>query len=205
MYNVWWSLPSQYKTTHTLWYRMRILLQDLPVPNLSIMPSLSYIVAPCSLSLSLPCLSICDVLKSDVPGDLLLNMYMAHLRSEHSNDVIMYTDNSKCDNGVGSATVTPNRTLSTRLPDESSVLTAELQAIRTALAALIINRSNTFVICSDSRSAVHDVCDTFSEHPMIPEIHRWLSYVPGHGKICTLLLGAQPLWCWGEWRSRHCY
>ena len=52
-------------------YRMKILLQDLPVPNLSIMPSLSYIVAPYSLSLSPLCSSICDVCKSDVPGDIL--------------------------------------------------------------------------------------------------------------------------------------
>ena len=60
-------------------YGMRILLPDLPIPNLSIRPSFSYIVAPYSLSLSPPCPIICDVRKSDVPGDILLNIYFAHL------------------------------------------------------------------------------------------------------------------------------
>ena len=62
-------------------YGMRILLPDLPIPKLSIRPSFSYIVAPYSLPLSPPCPIICDVRKSDVPGDMLLNIYTAHLRS----------------------------------------------------------------------------------------------------------------------------
>ena len=91
-------------------------------------------------------------------------------------------DVSKCGDGVGSATVSPNKTWSTHLSDESSVFTAKLQAIHTALAARITDTSGTFVICLDSRSAVHSVCDAFSEHPMIPEIRRWLSLLQDMGK-----------------------
>ena len=160
-------------------YRMRIFLQGLPVPNLSIMPSLSYIVAPYSLSLSPLCPSICDVRKSDVPGDILLNMYMAYSHSEYGNNVSIYMNGSKCEGGVGFATITTNRTWSTRLPDENSVFTAELQAIRTALAALIRDRSGTFVICSDS--LFRTLNDTWNSQMAV--------YVAGNGQICTLLLG----------------
>ena len=149
------------------------------------MPPLSYIVFLYFLTLLPPCPSICDVRNSNVPGDLLLTMHMAHLRSEYGNDVIIYTDGSKCNDGVDSTTLTPNRTWSTRLPDGSSVFTAELQA---ALVAHIKDSSDNFVICSNSHSAVQGVCDAFSEHPMMPEIHRWMSMMQDMSKSVRFCL-----------------
>lgn len=170
----------------TFGYRIRKQLQLLLAPDPMIMPSISYNIAPYSLLLEHPCSGVTDIRRADLPNEIIRKVYKDHLRTEHSRDLKIYTDGSKSDNGVGFAVVTPNNTLSRRIPDAASVFTAEIQAIRTALATGIRYRNTNIVICSDSRSAVGCVCDPFSRHPVIPEIHRWIRMLQSRGNSTRL-------------------
>ena len=71
------------------------------------------------------------------------------------------------------------------LPPQCSIYTAELRAILTAVSSFIRLRFQSFTIYSDSCSAPIAVCDSFSPHPLVVEIHRWLSMLHSTGKIVS--------------------
>ena len=58
--------------------------------------------------------------------------------SEHVNSVGIYTDGSKSSVGVGCSMVTPDNVIKKRLPSISSVFTAELLAVLTALKYIFL-------------------------------------------------------------------
>ena len=82
-----------------------MLLQDLPDPNLIIIPSRSYKITPSSRLLSPSCSGICDVRKFNGLREVLQSMYIGYMQSEHREDVVIYIDGSKGDDGVSFVTI----------------------------------------------------------------------------------------------------
>ena len=166
----------------TLGFRIRNnILPNLNFP-LHVMPALSYNIPPYTLDLPPLCPGITMYLKSKTPAHQMKVLFQDHITT-HTHDCAIYTDGSKDGEGVGFAVVMGERTLKRKLPPQASIFTAELRAVLTALAMLIRCNNQSFIIYSDSRSALESICDAFSKHPVVKEIHRWLEMIQHSGKI----------------------
>ena len=99
----------------------------------------------------------------------------------------IYTDadGSKSDAGVGFAAVLPSRIIRGKLPNTSSIFTAEISAIQEALIVLsnmTLNKNTPIVIYSDSQSALQSLVSYDISNPLILKsrtlIHKL--YQKGH-------------------------
>ena len=93
----------------------------------------------------------------------------------HAEDYAAYTDGSKTEGGVGYAVALPDETISRRVSPLSSIFTAELKAIHAAIAYFLRIDRRSFMIVSDSRSALQSACDPFSAHLILAHIQIWLN------------------------------
>ena len=154
-------------------YRMRQLCANLDLPNVSVMPSLSYHLPLYDLHVESLCPGIIYDVSRDTPPDVRRLLFVNHAES-HQPDTPIYTDGSKGPDGVAGSVVLPTRTVSRKLPLSASVFSAELFAILFALFYLLGVDSEGFIIYSDSQSALSSICDSFCVHPVVAHIHRWL-------------------------------
>ena len=107
--------------------------------------------------------------KSDSPS-YMLNSFYEHRDSKYRNFNEIYTDGSKMGKKVGCAVVKKNRRpAQVRLADGSSIYSAELMAIKTAIQYAFLSRFQDHVIFTDSESAVKAFQDPNFEHPYIAE------------------------------------
>ena len=86
---------------------------------------------------------------------LEVNIAFRQLLSQKTGYIPVYTDGSVSENGkAGCAVVLRSDTYQFRLPDHSSIFTAELFAILKAIEKIIQNNNSKFLICSDSYSSL---------------------------------------------------
>ena len=101
------------------------------------------------------------------------------LKSKYPNYTAIYTDGSKDNGKVGSASTSELHTSKVRLPDNSSIFSAEIQAIDLALRfASSIQRKN-FIIFSDSLSVLQSLYNRNMSNPLIQQLlikHHKLSF-----------------------------
>jgi ribonuclease HI len=76
---------------------------------------------------------------------------------------------------------------SKRLPDNSSIYSAELSAILLALKLVYQSRSGKFLIVSDSLSSIHSLASMKLTHPTLSEIHDLHSKLVREGKSIAFL------------------
>ena len=119
------------------------------------------------------CKNLTSVKKSEIPDYQLRKLFYEHF-NEHQNDVPIYTDGSKSGDGVGAAVVYPDHTTKRRLLNDASVFTAELFAILLALKEIFRMKERSFVIASDSQSALAAIERFNPVHPLVMEIQEWL-------------------------------
>ena len=88
----------------------------------------------------------------------------------------IFTDGSKTDDGVGSAALlfskTKQKKFSLRLRTDASIYTAELQALILALKLAYQSKERSFLILSDSLSALQAIATRSFEHPLLFEFHE---------------------------------
>ena len=90
------------------------------------------------------------------------------MQSRYKNYQQIYTDGSKEDSKVGCAVISDNHSNMQRLPDDSSVFTAEAKAIDLALDFIsTCDANNKFIIFSDSLSVLKAMNHTSSKNPQI--------------------------------------
>ena len=84
----------------------------------------------------------------------------------------MYTDGSKEDSKVGCAVISDSHYSNMqRIPDDSSIFTAETKAVDLALYFIsTCHASNTFIIFSDSLSVLKAMNHTSSKNPQIQNL-----------------------------------
>ena len=117
------------------------------------------------------------------------------LRSKYSRVPFIYTDGSKSKERTAAAIVCGQHLDMVRLPDGTSIFSAELHAIFLALNYIHTQRHRQAVICSDSRSALQALLGTDFFSPLLTLVinkHQELRHagvqiqflwVPGHSKI----------------------
>ena len=70
----------------------------------------------------------------------------------------------------------------------------ELRAILPALAYILRIPSTEYVFYSDSKSAIQFICNPFSTHPVVREVHRWLCMIrvkPSRSSVSLGMLALQ--------------
>jgi ribonuclease HI len=92
----------------------------------------------------------------------------------HRQACHIYTDGSKDDNYVGCAVSCGDDVIKYKLPSQSSIFTAELLALLTALQYVNDSPLESFVIFVDSRSVLLATHHYDSTHPIVSKIVRWL-------------------------------
>ena len=75
---------------------------------------------------------------------------------------------------MGCAAITHQQSSSIRLPDHSSIFTAELLAIKLALRHIEDHPHPNFIIFSDSRSVLEALISTESKNPLVLEVVNFL-------------------------------
>ena len=118
-----------------------------------------------------------DLGKKDNPPEVLKARFLEHM-DRHRNVIEVFTDGSKTEEGVGAAAWIPrfNQVNTRAISQKFSIFAAELIAIICALQFISYrpNIAETFVIYSDSLSALQAVLRYNSKNPHVQEIQQWL-------------------------------
>jgi ribonuclease HI len=135
-------------------------------------------------------LSFTSFKKSATSDSFYKQEFLRISSDKYTDHVHIFTDGSKSEEKVAAAAVTGkhfNHILSMRLPDNSSIYSAELSAIFLALKLVYQSRSGTFLIVSDSLSSIYSLASMKLTHPMLAEIHDLHSKLVREGKSITFL------------------
>ena len=109
--------------------------------------------------------------KKSLSDSHLMKQNFQELQSRLSDYQHIYTDGSKVEDKVGCAFISGNHHEKIRLPDGSSIFTAESKAIDMALDYVLNNSlENKFVIFSDSLSVLKSLNHTASKNPKIQNV-----------------------------------
>ena len=93
------------------------------------------------------------------------------LQSRYKNYQQVYTDGSKEDSKVGCAVISANHSNMLRIPDDSSIFTAEAKAVDLALDFIrTCDTNNKLIILSDSLSVLKAMNHTSSKNPQIQKL-----------------------------------
>ena len=120
--------------------------------------------------------------KSEVDSYIFKTEYL-EIKSAYKHYISIYTDGSKQDEKVACAVISPNFTDSIRLPDNSSIFTAEAKAIDIALYHLRDQPEKQFIIYSDSLSVLRSLKNLDHRNPLIQQIFRKYNYLSAFKEI----------------------
>ena len=110
------------------------------------------------------------------------------LQSRYKYYQQVYTDGSKEDSKVGCAVISDNHSNTRRIPDDSSIFTAEAKAVDLALDFIrTCDTNNKFIIFSDSLSVLKAMNHTSSKNPQIQKLLE---------KCHELLANKEIVLCW---------
>ena len=96
------------------------------------------------------------------------------VRSLYSDHLALYTDGSKEGKRVSAAVVSHFRVVSCRLPNYSSIFTAEAYGILKALECIAESGRKQSIVFSDSKSCLQSIANMRTNHPLIMKILRRL-------------------------------
>ena len=93
------------------------------------------------------------------------------MQSRYKNYQHVYTDGSKEDSKVGCAFISGNHSNMQRIPDDTSIFTAEAKAVDLALVFIrTCDTYNSCIIFSDSLSVLKAMNHTSSTNPQIQKL-----------------------------------
>ena len=93
---------------------------------------------------------------TEVESHIFKNEFL-EIKSNYKHYLSIYTDGSKQDEKVACSVISPNFTDSIRLPDNSSIFTAEAKAIDIALYHIRDQSEKQFIIYLDSFSVLKKI------------------------------------------------
>jgi ribonuclease HI len=99
----------------------------------------------------------------------------------------IYTDGSKAGKAVAAAAISGPRLSIKRLPDSSSIFSAEARAILLALNIVDMSGNERFLILSDSLSCLQSIENQKLNHPLILEIIIFIHQLIVDGKQLTFM------------------
>ena len=118
-----------------------------------------------------------DLCKYDknTTSDVVFQTNFKALCHDHQTFRLIFTDGSKTITSVGCAYICGVRRAGFRLHDMCSVFTAELNAIREALKYILQCRGGSYMVCSDSKSALQAIHVLYSPHHLVVNIQCYLA------------------------------
>jgi len=119
------------------------------------------------------------------PHTLLAKFY--ELRAKYQDHEAVYTDGSKTGETTAAAAIILSHSLLLRLPDGSSVFSAELHAIQLALSHIRLYPNNKYIIFTDSLSSLQSIQSSSPNNPLATNIQSDLH---------TLLVQTTITLCW---------
>ena len=90
--------------------------------------------------------------------------------SDFPNYETIFTDGSKAGDTAGSACLTASETYKSRLPDNASIVSAEIKAIDLALDHIDQSRNTDVIIFSDSLSVLQSLHNRHIENPLLLDV-----------------------------------
>ena len=120
--------------------------------------------------------------KSEVDSHIFKTEFL-EIKSAYKHYMSIYTDGSKQDEKVACAVISPNFMDSIRLPDNSSIFTAEAKAIDIALYHRRDQPEKQFIIYSDSLSVLRSLKNLDHRNPLIQQIFRKYNYLSSFKEI----------------------
>ena len=128
--------------------------------------------------------------KTEVESHIFKTEFL-EIKSNYKHYLSIYTDGSKQDEKVACSVISPNFTDSIRLPDNSSIFTAEAKAIDIALYHIRDQSEKQFIIYSDSLSVLKSLKDLHHRNPLIQQILKKILLSFRFKRNCVLL-ASQP-------------
>ena len=120
--------------------------------------------------------------KSEIDYHIFKTEFL-EIKSAYKHYMSIYTDGSKQDEKVACAVVSPSFTDSIRLPDNSSIFTAEAKAIDIALYHIRDQPEKQFIIYSDSLSVLRSLKNLDHRNLLIQQILRKFNYLSSFKEI----------------------
>jgi ribonuclease HI len=172
-------------TTHTSYprphgYRAQEILSTLDIRDDPVMPCVVPKIPPWVL----PEVDYCQygLAPKATTSDLVLRtQFLAHA-AVHAGSVLIYTDGSKSDAGVGFGVIFPDFNRHGSLPSCASIFTAELSAILMSLNLILIHEAMNYTVFSDSQAALCALKHFNSPHPLVQKILATLQLILCRGK-----------------------
>ena len=115
-------------------------------------------------------LELSKLIKDQTNPEKYYKLFYEILKEKYKNYDRIYTDGSKDDDSVSSASVPFNPKIpeqSQRIPSAASIFTAEANAIEMALNATKKSKNNSFLILSDSLSCLTALMSSETKNPII--------------------------------------
>jgi ribonuclease HI len=144
-----------------------ILTADIPIDNIEHTKYLSF--PPWQMVKPNVNLELTKSPKSST-NPLVFQQHFYELKSSYPNFISIYTDGSKDGSSVTAAAIINKHTISCRLPDGTSIFSAEAKAILLALQHIKTTNSNQFIIFSDSLSCIQAIKNCQINNPIILDI-----------------------------------
>ena len=120
--------------------------------------------------------------KSEVDSHIFKTEFL-EIKSTYKHHISIYTNGSKQNEKVAFAVISPNFTDSIRLPDNSSIFTADAKAIDIALYHIRDQPETQFIIYSDSLSVLRCLKNLDHRNPLIQQILRKYNYLSAFKEI----------------------
>nr|CAH7717276.1 unnamed protein product [Callosobruchus chinensis] len=111
--------------------------------------------------------------KCDTPDSTYVTNFQKIING-YSNCDILYTDASNIGTNTGASNVTPTGTITIKLPDVTTILTAELHAIWKALHHIENSRHTKWLIVTDSLSSLSLLPQTYTKNLIAANIRDTL-------------------------------
>ena len=99
------------------------------------------------------------------------------IKSIYKHHISIYTDGTKQDEKFACANISPNFTDNIRLPDNSSIFTAEAKAFDSTLYDIRDQPEHQLIIYSDSLSVLRSLTNLAHRNPLIQQILRKYNYL----------------------------
>ena len=126
---------------------------------------------------------ICTETKANTDSSIFISKFN-EIRENYSSFQPIYTDGSKDGDAVAAAAVSDHDTYTFRLPDKSSIFSAELKAIWLALDHIQFDRCDRFIVFSDSLSCLQALSNEIYSNPIVAVLLEKLSRLCESKQIC---------------------
>ena len=122
-------------------------------------------------------------------NDLVYQQAYGEFINDFNEHEKIFTDGSKSADAVGAASVTGkdfSKVFKARLPNCSSIFSAEMKALCLALRMVYQARGEKFLILSDSLSSLIAIQERKLDHPFLIEFSEWFTMLLSDGKNVEL-------------------